>query len=82
MKIIETQEQPKFKPVTAVFESAEELQYVTKMLSLGSDSFYRQFTHDNSTKVTPNYKMYSALCDACTKQGIEVSSTGTYIATY
>jgi len=82
MNIIETQEQPKFKPVTVVFESAEELQYVTKLLSIGSNAIYEKFTGDDSS-TAPNYKMYSSLYDTCTKLGIEVRETNnTYIATY
>jgi len=60
MKIIETTKE--FKPVTVVFESAAELQYVTKMLGLGRCDIGKVFTDDYDFDP---YSMYDALSDKC-----------------
>jgi len=60
MKIIETTKE--FKPVTVVFESAAELQYVTKMLGMARFDIGEVFTGDASFDSSV---VYDALSDKC-----------------
>jgi len=61
MKIIETTKE--FKPVTVVFESAAELQYVTKMLGMARFDIGKVFTGDASFDSSIMYEVLSDKCD-------------------
>ena len=74
MKIIEQQTTPAFKPVTIMFETPEELQYVTKLLSMGGTTLYKKFTGDKLAEGDPSYRMYCSLLDECSKQRIETGN--------
>jgi len=60
MKIIETTKE--FKPVTVVFESAEELQYVTKMLGMARFDIGEVFTGEADFDTNSVYEVLHNKC--------------------
>ena len=78
MKIIETQTTPQFKPVTFLLETPEELQYLTKLVGMGSVIMYRKFTGDNDCMTEPSFEIYTVLSEECAKQDIEADNTYNY----
>jgi len=60
MKIIETTKE--FKPVTVVFESAAELQYITKMLGMARYDIGEVFTGDANFDTSKVYDILHTKC--------------------
>lgn len=81
MKILETQTTPQFKPVTLLLETPEELQYLTKLIGIGSVSLYEKFTGYKDCRVAHSFEIYNTLSEECVKQNIEVNNTYDYTIT-
>lgn len=68
MKIIETEEVPKFKPVTVVFEGQAEIDYITYLVAAS-----RQEVADCFGLPLDTYELYQQLKQICTVHRLRAS---------